>query len=94
MNKHIELIKAWAEGAKIQRLRKSEGKNSWIDVKHPTWNPKVEYRIKPEIMVKTPDGEFSWQDVKAALCRYFGKKQQTKRVAKPRKAKVQNNEVK
>ena len=74
MNKHIELIKAWAEGAQIQRLRKDKGHNCWKDVKNPTWNQKVQYRIKPDVIIKTPDGDFSWKDVKKALLRYFNMK--------------------
>jgi hypothetical protein len=84
MNKHIELIKAWADGAKIQRLRKSEGKNSWTDVKNPIWSPKVQYRIKPDITIKTPDGDFAWKDVKTALNRYFRWKEHMKNISDKR----------
>lgn len=45
--KHSELIKAWADGARIQCL--SQPFNEWIDVNHnPSWRDDREYRIKPE----------------------------------------------
>jgi hypothetical protein len=43
-HKHSELIKKWADGAKIQI--KFENDN-WEDV-DPTWIEEFEYRIKPE----------------------------------------------
>jgi hypothetical protein len=45
---HAALIKAWADGAKIQFYSKSEQK--WLDVawNHPSWTKDEEYRIKPE----------------------------------------------
>lgn len=43
-HKHAELIKAWADGAQIQRLRE----NTWLDTNNPQWDPKIEFRIKPE----------------------------------------------
>ena len=44
---HAELIKAWAEGAIIQSRSEFGG---WVDEvnSNPTWDPSVEYRIKPE----------------------------------------------
>ena len=42
---HAELIKAWADGAKIQKLHG----HSWADVKDPSWSTECDYRIKPEI---------------------------------------------
>lgn len=42
-HKHAALIKAWADGAKIQWLYG----NTWVDREHPDWSGK-EYRIKPE----------------------------------------------
>lgn len=43
---HAELIKAWADGAKIQlKVRDAE---KWIDTDSPVWNKCHEYRIKPE----------------------------------------------
>lgn len=47
-HKHVELIKAWADGAEIQL--KSSG--IWCDYSrgdNPTWLPDHEYRIKPEV---------------------------------------------
>lgn len=45
---HAELIKAWADGAKIQFFLE----DSWIDCKSPFWLHDRKYRIKPE--------EFDW----------------------------------
>ena len=44
-HKHSELIKKWADGAKIQ-IKYSEN-DDWEDV-NPTWVDQFEYRIKPE----------------------------------------------
>lgn len=47
-HKHAELIKAWADGAKIE-MKVVSGK--WVgyeDRECPTWNELYEYRIKPE----------------------------------------------
>ena len=41
---HAELIKAWADGAEIQRLISQD----WQDCITPVWVPDNEYRIKPE----------------------------------------------
>ena len=46
-HKHAELIKAWADGAKIQYY--CPGKNKWIDSSRPDWWNNIEYRIKPEL---------------------------------------------
>lgn len=53
MNKHRELIKAWADGAKIQ-VKNPYG--FWCDAPNPSWDEGFEYRIKPE--------EFKWQKEK------------------------------
>ena len=44
-HKHAELIKAWADGAKIQVLSIDK---RWEYVERPLWNPTNIYRIKPE----------------------------------------------
>jgi hypothetical protein len=44
-HKHAELIKAWADGAKIERRI---SKITWIDSECPGWYDDEEYRIKPE----------------------------------------------
>lgn len=46
---HAELIKAWADGAKIQVLVGDE----WEDCCSPTWFEANKYRIKPEESEKT-----------------------------------------
>lgn len=48
---HAELIKAWADGEKIQLKVPSPtvfSKSSWIDIDVPEWWEYCEYRIKPE----------------------------------------------
>lgn len=45
-HKHAELIKAWADGAKIQF--KYPMTSDWVNVADPTWDERLEYRIKPE----------------------------------------------
>lgn len=44
-HKHAELIKAWADGAKIQEC---VGPDQWWDDDEPAWYPTITYRIKPE----------------------------------------------
>lgn len=44
-HKHAELIKAWADGAKIQGMY---GGGTWRDVDTPGWQVHRQYRIKPE----------------------------------------------
>jgi hypothetical protein len=44
-HKHAELIKAWADGAKIE---KNNGLGHWIETNHPDWMSWEIYRIKPE----------------------------------------------
>ena len=46
---HAELIKAWADGAKIQ-VKDLEGK--WTDV-DPMWHEDSKYRIKPTLITKS-----------------------------------------
>jgi len=46
-HKHAELIKAWADGAKIQILY-TDDPQYWEDRENPTWHPVSIYRIKPE----------------------------------------------
>lgn len=43
---HAELIKAWADGAKIQYWH--ENRHEWIDKGDPCWYEWCEYRVKPE----------------------------------------------
>lgn len=45
-HKHAEVIKAWADGAKIQvRLATTA---PWITTTDPSWLEDMEYRVKPE----------------------------------------------
>lgn len=43
---HADLIKAWADGASIQRQHPHT--NVWFDTSDPAWHPDTHYRIKPE----------------------------------------------
>lgn len=45
-HKHAELIKAWADGAAIQRLHETD--KVWIDTGKPCWYEDSVYRLKPE----------------------------------------------
>jgi len=45
-HKHAKLIKAWADGAQIERKGLVEGLWHWETV--PQWNPEEEYRLKPK----------------------------------------------
>ena len=45
-HKYAELIKAWADGAKIQWFNSPIDR--WIDIATPSWNINCKYRIKPE----------------------------------------------
>lgn len=44
-HKHAELIKAWADGAKIQYW--NESRHEWVDKGDPCWYEWCEYRVKP-----------------------------------------------
>jgi hypothetical protein len=46
--KHYDLILAWAEGKEIQYRCDSD--EDWYDIQDvsPSWDEKIEYRIKPE----------------------------------------------
>ena len=44
-HKHAELIKAWADGAMIE---KNNGLGHWIETNYPDWMDWEIYRIKPE----------------------------------------------
>ena len=61
-HKHAELIKAWADGASIEKLTK----DGWLNCEpnYILWSLDVEYRIKPE---PKPD-ETSYLVLSSALC--------------------------
>ena len=44
-HKHAELIKQWADGAKIQWL---DSDCDWCEAGNPSWSIETTYRIKPE----------------------------------------------
>lgn len=45
-HKHADLIKAWADGAKIEC--RGEVGEPWLPTTHPAWYEDYYYRIKPE----------------------------------------------
>lgn len=47
---HAALIKAWADGARIQC--DVSGRGGWVDCPTPSWLNEVIYRIKPKPQVK------------------------------------------
>lgn len=58
---HAELIKAWADGAKIQYL---SALGVWTDTEPPSWRPDVEFRVKPteaellkKLMIDASEGD-------------------------------------
>lgn len=61
-HKHAELIKAWADGAKIQ-VKTTTGQ--WTDCRDalgPWWRPMGEYRIKPEPIKTRGYRRYVWKD--------------------------------
>lgn len=47
---HFEVLKAFADGAKVQRrLKATDPKpaGEWVDTENPQWNGYSEYRVKP-----------------------------------------------
>ena len=44
-HKHAELIKAWADGAKIERKMSD---TQWVHCNLPVWYPHEQYRITPK----------------------------------------------
>lgn len=58
-HKHADLIKAWADGAKIEFLAHD---NIWIQTESPLWIENYQYRIKPkETRPKFKLGDFVWK---------------------------------
>lgn len=70
-HKHAEIIKAWADGAKIEF--RSGADKSWylLDSTDPYWIPGFEYRIKPprktpgQVFFEAirPKAQCDWKDV-------------------------------
>lgn len=46
---HAELIKAWADGAAIERYYPDD--DTWLEVSLPSWRTTAQYRIKPPAFV-------------------------------------------
>jgi hypothetical protein len=49
-HKHAALIKAWADGAKIQKFSKRSQK--WEDTDCPTWFNDCEYRLRVDYTIE------------------------------------------
>jgi len=43
--KHAAIIKAWADGAKIQYCTST---GEWVEISKPSWHKDTVYRIKPD----------------------------------------------
>jgi hypothetical protein len=47
-HKHAAMIKAWADGAKIEKFCQRSKK--WVVTDHPTWGEDTEYRIRKAVI--------------------------------------------
>ena len=47
-HKHASLIKAWADGAKIEKFCQRHKK--WVVTDHPTWAEDTEYRVRKAVI--------------------------------------------
>ena len=47
-HKHAALIKAWADGARIEVFSKRYKK--WLETRNPTWDEDAEYRVKKAVI--------------------------------------------
>lgn len=65
-HKHAELIKAWADGAEIQRLHCVE-RDEWVDEQVPYWHPAQHYRLKPHKWQHCIDAQKAGKVVQARL---------------------------
>lgn len=52
-HKHAEVIKAWADGAEIEYRDPTLLHPFWVPTLSPCWIPEFEYRVKPELVVRT-----------------------------------------
>lgn len=68
-HKHCELIKAWADGAKIQYKHLN---GTWDDC-NPSWSESVEYRIKPKPMVKKYLAVYKSESCPASISHFYFK---------------------
>lgn len=81
-HKHCDLIKAWADGAKIQYWDRLNG-YIWVDIcgNDLNWHPEIEYRIKPkDNFIKYKVGLFTFGNGKLiALVRESDRYSQTEK---------------
>lgn len=47
-HKHAVIIKAWADGARIEVFSKRYKK--WLETRNPTWDEDAEYRIRKAVI--------------------------------------------
>jgi hypothetical protein len=47
-HKHAAIIKAWADGARIEVFSKRYKK--WLETRNPTWDEDAEYRIRKAVI--------------------------------------------
>jgi hypothetical protein len=67
-HKHAELIKAWADGAEIERrVSVNNGFGFWEDDSSPTWHPDLRYRLKPHKWQHCIDAQKAGKVVQARL---------------------------
>jgi hypothetical protein len=68
-HKHADIIKAWADGAKVQVKNVSISQAAdWLDVNNPSWDTANEYRIKPR---EFEDG--AWYPIIVAKTQYVAR---------------------
>ena len=60
----LPVIKAFNEGKTIECIDPKEKNDRWEVTCAPTWNPRFEYRVKPEPYYRPfKDGEECWQEM-------------------------------
>jgi len=59
---HADLIIAWANGAKIEYKNRD---GDWVKTPNPDWYTDIEYRIKPEAVVRYFSLEQDWSAIEA-----------------------------
>lgn len=77
-HKHAEVIKKWADGAKIQF--KSPTSTQWLDhPDNPDWSLNVDYRVKPQ-KVKAWVNVHPVNDKWVPGCRFYNTKEEAKKM--------------
>lgn len=74
-HKHAELIKAWADGARIEVYGKNAG---WLEIIHdnPAWSIHKKYRIKPEEKKPVVRWIWAWHNLQSwTLTNFYTEKE-------------------